>query len=486
MKARHECQPIRHTLPPHEILGREGLERLHKASSRILSELGVEFQDEEALEILRAHGARVENGIARFEPRLVEEWVARAPRQFVQRARNPRHDVTLGGGQTIFAPVYGPPFVLDLEGRRRSSTLEDFQNFVRLASRTPVIHHTGGAIVEPTDLPVETRHLDMLLNLIRLSDKPFMGSVTSPGHAADSVAMAEILFGKDGIRERPALLALINANSPRRFDGRMLGALKVYARARQAVVITPFLLQGAMSPVTLAGALAQQNAEVLAGIVLTQMIEPGAPAVYGSFLTTIDFRSGQPIFGSPESQVGTLASAQLARHHGLPFRGGGAFTSSKLPDAQAAAESVMSLLPALTSHASFVLHAAGWLENGLVASYEKFALDCEILEAMHHWSRGLDLCDDALAMDSITEVPPGGQHLETEHTLRHFRKGFRGTGLFDYASFESWSKEGGLDARARAGSRIRELLRDDQPPPLDRATEKELASFVTRRKESPG
>lgn len=473
-------------LLPHEILGREGLELVHGASSRILSELGIEFQDEETLEILKAHGAAVKDGVARFDPSLVESWVAKAPRQFVQRARNPRHDITLGGDQTLFAPVYGPPFVLDLEGRRRSATMEDFQNFVRLASLARVIHQGGGAIVEPTDRPIATRHLDMLLALIQLSDKPFMGSVTAPGHAADSVAMAEILFGAREIRERPALLALINANSPRRYDARMLGALKVYARARQGVIITPFLLQGAMAPVTLAGALAQQNAEVLAGIVLTQMIKPGAPVVYGSFLTTIDFRSGQPIFGSPESHLGTLASAQLARRYGLPFRGGGSFTSSKIPDAQAAAESVMSLLPTVTARAHLVLHAAGWLENGLVASYEKFALDCETLEALHHASRGLDLSEESLAMDAIAEVPPGGQHLETEHTVRHFRRSFRGGGLFDYASYESWQREGELDARARANLRVRRLLREHHPPPLDGAIEEELSAFVTRRRQALG
>jgi trimethylamine--corrinoid protein Co-methyltransferase len=287
---------------------------------RILSEFGVEFLDEEVRAILKEHGVKVREDTAFFDPGLIEEYLAHAPSQFTQMARNPDNHVLIGGNQIVFAPVYGPPFALDLEGGRRQATLVDFQNFVKLAYLSPYMHHSGGTIVEPTDEPVPTRHPDMLLSHIKFSDKAFMGSVTSAPNAADSVAIAEILFGSEAIRERPALMSLINASSPRRYDDRMLGALKVYARTRQAMIITPFILSGAMAPASIAGTLAQ-------------MIKPGTPVVYGSFLTNVDLQSGSPVFGSPESQVGLYVSAQLARRYGLPFRGGGAFASSKIPDA---------------------------------------------------------------------------------------------------------------------------------------------------------
>jgi trimethylamine--corrinoid protein Co-methyltransferase len=258
---------------------------------------------------------------------------------------------------------------------------------------SPYIHHSGGTVVEPTDEPVHTRHLDMVMSHIKYSDKAFMGSVTSAVNAADSVTMAEILFGAKEIRQNPALMSLINISSPRRLDDRMLGALKVYARANQALIITPFILSGAMAPVSIAGTLAQQNAEALAGIIFAQMINPGTPCVYGSFQTNIDLQSGAPVLGSPESQISLYTSAQMARRYKLPFRSGGMFASSKIPDAQAAYESVMIMLPTVLGRVNFVLHAAGWLENGLAAGYEKFVLDCEILGMLHTFLKGLDLSE---------------------------------------------------------------------------------------------
>jgi trimethylamine--corrinoid protein Co-methyltransferase len=373
--------------------------------------------------------------------------------------------------------------VLDLEQKRREARLEDFINFVKLAYLSPYIHHSGGTIVEPTDEPVSTRHLDMVFCHIKYSDKAFMGSVTSAENAADTVAMAEIVFGAEAIRESPAVISLINVSSPRRFDDRMLGAVKVYARARQGLIITPFILAGAMGPTTIAGTVAQQNAEALAGIVFSQMIEPGTPVVYGSFLTNIDLQSGSPVFGSPESQLGLYASAQLARRYGLPFRGGGMFSSSKIPDAQAGYESVMVMLPTMLARTNFVLHAAGWLENGLVSGYEKFVLDCEILGMLHTWAKGLDLSDDSMALDAIREVQPGGHHLGTEHTMKHFRTAFYRAGLFDYSSAEAWQDNGSQDAYARAYKKVRELLSSYEAPSLDPAIEESLREFISRRKE---
>lgn len=476
-------QTLRNVQPVYRFLDEEGLERIHQASLRILAELGIAFYDEECRSVLKAHGAEVRGDMVRFEPGLVEEYVAKAPGSFTQLARNPRNGVTIGGDSMVFAPVYGPPFVQDLEGGRREALLADFVNFVKLAYLCPYLHHSGGTVVEPTDEPVETRHLDMIFSHIKYGDKAFMGSVTAAENAADSVAMAEIVFGAEAIRRQPALISLINVSSPRRYDDRMLGALKVYARARQALIVTPFILAGAMAPVTLAGTVAQLNAEALAGIALAQMIEPGTPVVYGSFLTNLDLQSGAPVFGSPESQLGLFASAQLARRYGLPFRGGGMFSSSKIPDAQAAYESVMVMLPAVLAGTHFVLHAAGWLENGLVAGYEKFVLDCEVLGMLHTWARGMDLSEDSLALEAIGEVPPGGHHLGTGHTMRHFRTAFYRAELFDYHSAEQWEIDGSEDSFARASRKVKELLAGYEPPPLDAAVQEGLSDYMARRKE---
>lgn len=475
-------RPITYDLPIYELLGPEGEQRIHDASMRILRELGIDFYDDEIRQILRAHGADVRGETVFFDEELILTYVRKAPGQFTQLARNPSHNVTIGGNQIVFAPVYGCPFVQDLDRGRREATLADFQNFVKLAYLSPYIHHSGGTVVEPTDEPVSTRHLDMLLGHITYSDKAFMGSVTAGTNAADSVALAEILFGADAIRANPALLSLINVSSPRRYDDRMLASIKVYARARQAMIITPFILAGAMGPTSIAGTAAQLNAEALAGIALCQMINPGTPVVYGSFLSTIDLQSGAPTFGTPESQVALYVSAQMARRYGLPFRGGGTFSSAKLPDAQAGYESVMVMIPTIMARTNFVLHAAGWLENGLVSGYEKFVLDCEILGMLHTWARGIDLSDEAFAFDAFQEVPPGGHFLGTAHTMRHFRDAFYRAELFDYSSAEQWDLNGSRDAYARANAKLKQLLAGYQAPALDAGVAQALHEYVARRK----
>jgi trimethylamine--corrinoid protein Co-methyltransferase len=322
----------------------------------------------------------------------------------------------------------------------------------------------------------------MIYSHIKYSDKPFMGSVTSGANAADSVQMAEIVLGAEAIREQPALLSLINISSPRRLDDRMLGALKVYARARQAMIITPFILSGAMAPVSVAGTVAQLNAEALAGIALVQMINPGSPVIYGAFQTNVDLQSGSPVFGSPESQLALFASAQLARLHNLPFRSGGMFASSKIADAQAAYESVQVMLPTILARVNFVLHAAGWLEGGLTTGYEKFVLDCELLGMYHKLMQGLDFSDEALALDSIRNVPPGGHHLGTAYTLANFRTAFHRTELFDYNSAEQWLEEGAQDAETRAHAKYKQLLESYQGPELDPDIDAALLDYMARRK----
>lgn len=478
-------QPV-NRFAAYEVLDEEELEKIHQASMEILSNIGIDFYDEEALSILREHGADVQGETVFFDPALVEEYVAKAPSQFTQLARNPENNVVIGGKHICFAPVYGPPFVLDLKRGRREATLVDFQNFIKLAYMSPYMHHSGGTIVEPTERTVESRHLDMVYSHIKYSDKAFMGSVMSAENAADSVRMAEILFGAEEIREQPALISLINISSPRRLDDRMLGALKTYARARQATIITPFILSGAMAPASVAGTLVQQNAEALAGITFAQMCEPGTPVVYGSFQTNVDLQSGSPVFGSPESQLALLASAQLARRYKLPFRSGGMFSSSKIADAQAAYESVQVMLPSIMAPVNFVLHAAGWLEGGLTAGYEKFVLDCELLGMYHTFLKGIDLSEEGMAMESQREVAPGGHHLGTPHTIRHFRSAFYRADLFDTNPFDQWQEEGAEDANKRASKKVQELLREYEPPPLDEAIDEELVAFIEQRRRELG
>jgi trimethylamine--corrinoid protein Co-methyltransferase len=486
-RARHttpvpRATQITYDLPIHELLGEDGVARIHAAAMRILAEFGIDFYDEECRAILAANGATLRGQTAFFSEEVVMRHVRMAPARFVQLARNPEHNVVIGDNKIVFAPVYGPPFVQDLDGVRRDATLDDFQNFVKLAYLSPYMHHSGGTVVEPMDEPVSTRHLDMVFSHIVYSDKAFMGSVTSGPNAADSVAMAEIVFGAAAIREHPALVSLINVSSPRRYDDRMLAALKVYARARQGLLITPFILAGAMGPAAVGGSLAQVVAEALAGIALVQMIEPGCPVILGSFFSTMDLQSGALTMGTPEAQIALYCAAQMARHYNLPFRSGGCFSSSKLPDAQAGYESVMSMLPTLQARTNFVLHAAGWLDNGLAAGYAKFVLDCEICGMLHTWAKGIDLSDEALAFDALAEVPPGGHYLGTAHTMRHFRDAFYRAELFDYNSSEQWEINGAHDSYARATAKARQLLAAYAAPPLDPATEENLRAFMARRK----
>ncbi len=476
------AQPV-NNLPSYELLDEAGIEKIHNASLEILSDVGIDFYDEEAHDILKKNGVRLEGDTAFFDREMIAEFVAKAPSQFTQLARNPERNVIIGGNHVCFAPVYGPPFVVDMDRGRREATLVDFRNFVKLTYMSPWLHHSGGTIVEPTDEPTHTRHLDMVYSHIKYSDKPFMGSVTSAANAADSVKMAEILFGAEAIQQQPALLSLINISSPRRLDDRMLGALKVYAKARQALIITPFIFSGAMAPVGIAGTLVQLNAEALAGVVFTQMVNPGTPVVFGAFQTNIDLQSGAPVFGSPESQLALYAAAQLARRHGLPFRSGGMFASSKIADAQAAYESVMVMMPAVLAKVNFVLHAAGWLEGGLAAGYEKFVMDNELLGMFHKFVQGMDLSENGMAMESLRTVPTDSHHLGTPHTMQNFRHAFHRSDFFDYNSFEQWRDEGGITATQKANGRYKQLLRQYQSPNLDPAIDEALQAFITKRKE---
>ncbi len=470
-------------IPHYALLDEEGLTRLENAAEDLLSEIGIEFRDDpEALELFRQAGATVKGERVTFDRGHVRSICSTAPVQFSQHARNPERTVEIGGDNTIFSPAYGSPFVRDLEGGRRYGTLEDFRNFVKLAYASPWLHHSGGTICEPVDIPVNKRHLDMVYAHIRWSDKAFMGSITHPERAADSIEMCRILFGAEFVENNCVILGNINVNSPLVFDGTMTGASRTYAAANQATVVVPFILGGAMGPVTTAGAIAQAHAEALAGVALTQLVRPGAPAIYGNFLSSMSLRSGAPTFGMPEPALAYLAVGQLARRAGLPLRCGGSLTASKIADAQAMQESADTIMPAVLAGANFVLHSAGWLEGGLVMGYEKFVLDVDHLGMMHVFMSGLSLDDNALALDAFREVGPGKHFLDCAHTMGNYETAFHEPELTDSSSFEQWRDAGGKDSQVRAHERWQAMLAEYQAPPIDESVDEELRAFVDRRK----
>ncbi len=474
---------IERNIPNLEILNDEAMAIIEANAETVLAEIGVNFVDNPAaLALWRAAGAEIEGERVRIPRGLARQLCATAPRTITQHARNPDRNVVIGGKNLVLAPVYGPPFVRDLAGGRRYATIADFQNFVKLGQMSKWLHHSGGTVCEPTDVPVNKRHLDMLLAHMTLSDKPYMGSVTEPSRAADSVEMSKILFGADFVDANTVMTSLININSPLTFDSVMMGALEVYAKANQACIISPFIVGGAMAPVTVAGTLTQVLAEVLAGVAYSQLIRPGAPVIFGAFVTSIDMNSGAPTFGTPEAAQITLGAGQLARRLGLPYRSAGSFCGSKLPDAQAAYETANSLNIGLLSGVNFMLHACGWLEGGLVSSYEKYVMDADQLGVLHRLAAGVDISANGQAMDAIREVGPGGHYLGTAHTQANFKDAFWRTGLFDYKPFETWDEEGARDTVALASAKVTKMLGDYQPPALDDGIREALTDYVARKK----
>jgi len=477
---------ITRTLAPFEVLGEEGLSTIEHNADTILEQVGIEFREApDALELMRGAGCDVEGERVRFPRGLARQLVqATAPREFDQVARNPANTVHIGGNATVFAPAYGSPFVRDIDGGRRYGTIEDFRNFVKLAYMSPYLHHSGGTVCEPVDLPVNKRHYDMVYAHMRYSDRPYMGSVTHPQRAQDTVEMARILFGADAIEAQPHVLSLINANSPLVWDAIMLGAAKAYAEANQAVIMTPFILAGAMSPATAAGAATQTLAEALAGMAYVQLVRPGAPVVFGSFASSMSMQSGAPTFGTPEPALVLYTLAACARRLGVPFRSGGSLTASKVADAQAAYESANTLQPTVLAGVNFVLHAAGWLEGGLTMGYEKFVLDLDQCGQMHPFVKGMDLSPNGQAVDAIVENGPGQHFLGTAHTLANFETAFYRSEIADNNSFEQWELEGSLDAAMRANTVWKRMLAGYEAPPIDEAGDEELREWIERKKAS--
>lgn len=479
-----ECAKyIERNIPNFEVLTEEALEIIEANAETVLEEIGVAFVDNPAaLDRWREAGADVQGERVRIPKGLARKLCSTAPSRIVQHARNPERSVEIGGKSLVIAPVYGPPFVRDIAGGRRYATMDDFNKFVKLGYMSKWLHHSGGTVCEPTDVAVNKRHLDMLYAHMSLSDKPYMGSVTEPERAQDSVEMSEILFG--GLDGRTVMTSLININSPMTFDATMMGALEVYAKANQACIISPFIVGGAMAPVSVAGTLTQVLAEALAGIAYSQLIRPGAPVIMGAFVTSIDMNSGAPTFGTPEAAHITYGAGQLARRLGLPYRSAGSFCGSKLPDAQAAYETSNSLNMGLLAGVNFMLHGCGWLEGGLVSSFEKFVMDADQLGTLHHIAKGVEVDVNAQAMDAITEVGPGGHYLGCAHTQANFKTAFWRSELLDYKPFETWADEGERDTVALAAARVEKLLGDYQQPALDPAIDEELKAYVRTKKDS--
>lgn len=476
---------IERNIPNLEILNEEALGIIEANAETVLEEIGVNFVDNPAaLARWRAVGADVQGERVRLPRGLARELIKTAPSSFIQHARNPERNVVIGGKNLVLAPVYGPPFVRDLEGGRRYATIADFRNFVKLGQMSKFLHHSGGTVCEPTDVAVNKRHLDMLHAHMTLSDKPYMGSVTERSRCVDSVEMSKILFGERFVDENTVMTSLVNINSPLTFDPIMMDALEVYAAANQACIVSPFIVGGAMAPTTVAGTLTQVLAEVLVAVSYSQMIRPGAPVIFGAFVTSIDMNSGAPTFGTPEAAQITLGAGQLARRLNLPYRSAGAFCGSKLPDAQAAYESANSLNMGLLAGVNFMLHACGWLEGGLVSSYEKYVMDADQLGVLHRLAAGIDMSANGQGMDAIREVGPGGHYLGCAHTQANFKEAFWKTDLLDYKPFETWEEEGGRDTVQLANARVKKMLADYQPPALDLGIAEALAEYVAKKKAS--
>ncbi len=471
-------------IPPYDMMSEEGLELIEEKTEELLQEVGVEFRgDDEALRIWQqAGGADVKGTRVRFDKGFLRSLIKTVPSEFTMHARNPDRSVRLGGKHIVFAPAYGSPFVSDLDNGRRYGSIEDFQNIVKLAYMSPWLHHSGGTVCEPVELPVNKRHLDMVYAHMRYSDMPFLGSVTTRERALDSIEMARILFGEDYTDQHCVIGGNINMNSPLVYDGAMSGALRAYAQANQCPIVVPFVLSGATGPVTIAAAIAQSLAEVMVGVALGQLVRPGSPAVFGNFITTVNLRAGSPTFGTSESVASSYVVGQIARRFGVPLRCSGGFTSSLCVDAHATNESVNSLNAAILCGAHYVLHAAGWMESALTVSYEKLVIDADYLGSLHKFVKGVSIEPDQFTTDSFEEVGPGGHFFGSAHTLTHYENAFYESELFNTPPYEQWVEEGSTNIAQRANAKWKQMLNDYEMPELDPGIDEALKTYMVQRK----
>ena len=477
-------------IPTYDILSEESLEKIEQTAERILAEIGIELRDDaEAMELYRKAGAKVtakadDVWTLTFDPGMLREILRTAPAEFTQHARNPANNVQIGGRNVVFAPSYGSPFVMDLDQGRRYGTIEDFRNFVKLAQSSPWLHHSGGTVCEPTDVAVNKRHLDMVYAHMRYSDRAFLGSITAAERAADSVEMCRILFGADFVDANCVIMGNFNTTSPLVLDGVTTAGIRTYAAAGQGSIHLPFLLGGAVSPLTMAGSVAQGLAESLASCALTQLVRPGAPAILASFFSSMSLRTGSPTFGTPEPAIGSLVMGQLARRLNLPLRCAGNFSTSKLPDGQAMQQSMMSMMSAIQGGTNYVLHSAGFLDGLLSMSYEKMVMDMDMCGALHAYLDGMEVNDDTLGFDALAELGPGQHLFSTQHTLRHYETAYWESTLNDDQPWETWSEKGAVDSAMRANLQWKKTLAEYEAPAMDEGTDEALQDFIARRKAS--
>jgi len=477
-------------IPTYDIASEESLVRIEATADRILAEIGIELrEDHEAMRLYKEAGADVTEQTAgvwrvKFEPGMVREILKTAPAEFTQHARNPANNVRIGGKNVVFAPSYGSPFVMDLDRGRRYGTIEDFQNFVKLSQASPWLHHSGGTVCEPTDVPVNKRHMDMVYSHIRYSDRAFLGSITAPERVEDSIEMSRILFGADFVDQNCVVMGNFNTTSPLVLDGVTTAGIRAYAAANQGSIHLPFLLGGAVAPLTTAGMVAQGLAESMSSCALAQLVRPGAPTVLASFFSSMSLRTGSPTFGTPEPAIGSLVMGQLARRLNMPLRCAGNFSTSKLPDGQAMQQSMMSMMSAVQGGANYVLHSAGFLDGLLSMSYEKHVMDTDMCGALHAYLDGMATDDDSLAFEALNELGPGQHLFSTQHTLRHYETAYWDSAMDDNQPWETWDEQGGIDSAKRANTRWKAILRDFEAPQLDQGTDDALQDFMARRKGS--
>ena len=468
-------------IPWVDLLSDDQVQVIHDASMDVVEEIGVEFRCDDALALWRDAGAAVDGARVRLDREQLMALVGTAPSSYTMVARDPTHTVTVGNGKTIFTPSYGAPYVLGLDGTRRPGTLEDFKNFTKLNHLSPALHMSGGVVCEPMDVPVPKRHLYMTQNLLTYSSKPFMGAVTSKERAEDSLHMAGIVFGQDVVRDTTVMTCLANGNTPLVWDKTMLDSVRVFAAANQATLFSPFVLGGASTPASTVGAVIQVNIEALTGVAFSQLVRAGAPALYGQWVSTVSMKTGAPQAGTPEICHMNLLTAQMARHYGLPSRCSGSCSSSKMVDAQAGYEAARNMYGVLMAGTNFVLSTTGYLESAMCQSYAKWVLDSEQLEMMYRLGSGVSFDDLDEVLDTMREVPPGGHHLGTAHTLANFQTAFSMPEMMNSDNYEQWLADGALSAEDRATAKCRQLLEEYEEPALDDDVRAELDEFVARR-----
>ncbi|HPE61726.1 MAG TPA: trimethylamine methyltransferase family protein [Thiolinea sp.] len=479
----------RNRFPPVNVLSEAQLLHIHEASMAILEQVGLEVLNDDARRRMLAAGAEAipDSLRLRFDRHLIMECLQTVPESFTLHARNPAHNLMIGQDYTSFGCVASAPNASSLDGGRRTGRQSDYRDFLRLAQSFNIIHFLGGYPVEPVDLHPSIRHLDCLADCVTLTDKVFHAYSLGRQRNLDALEIARIGRGISAARleQEPSLFTIINSNSPLKLDEPMLQGIIEMSARNQVVCLTPFTLAGAMAPVTLAGALAQQNAEALCGIAFTQMVRPGAPAIYGGFTSNVDMRSGAPAFGTPEYLLAAQASGQLARHYRIPFRSSNVSASNAV-DAQAAYESTLALWGAMGGGCHLLMHGAGWMEGGLCASFEKLVIDADLLQMLSVYLEGMVVDEQTLALDAVREVGPGGHYFGTAHTMARYKDAFYTPLVSDWRNFESWNEAGRPDACQRANRLYKQVLQDYQPPALDDAIAEALADFVARRKAEGG